>query len=256
MGDRNFATRRGIRHVKSQQGDVIVRMKLTNVHWKTSGQKLDVLPLLRTLKEEETGLWHVWIVTNKGLCPCVYAYASTMRGKGRKHKTRCGGKPRRERALQPRTLEAACYVMVLTTLLAWPTECILGLYLGAGRIRFWPSNALKWLLDYGHLKKKDEQGAKAWLQGKLLLALLIEKLIAAGALFSLSDVALATKKALSGRSRWREVSFVYESLKQAIFPVISLIKCVQSWGSIALDLREPRRKRRYQCETPLAGKSG
>jgi hypothetical protein len=36
---------------------------------------------------------------------------------------------------------------------------------------------LKSLLGLGHLKKVDPQGAKAWLQGKLLVAILIEALI-------------------------------------------------------------------------------
>jgi hypothetical protein len=36
---------------------------------------------------------------------------------------------------------------------------------------------LKSLLQLGHLKKIDKAGAKAWLQGKLLVACLIETLI-------------------------------------------------------------------------------
>ena len=43
---------------------------------------------------------------------------------------------------------------------------------------------LKSLLQLGHLKKTDPQGAKAWLQGKLLIASLIEALIAVGDRFS------------------------------------------------------------------------
>jgi IS4 transposase len=37
---------------------------------------------------------------------------------------------------------------------------------------------LKSLLGLGHLKKHDEQAARAWLQGKLLVACMIEKLLA------------------------------------------------------------------------------
>lgn len=43
---------------------------------------------------------------------------------------------------------------------------------------------LKSLLQLGHLKKFDEQGAKAWLQGKLLVACLIETLILTAEHFS------------------------------------------------------------------------
>ena len=43
---------------------------------------------------------------------------------------------------------------------------------------------LKSLLQLGHLKKTDKQGAKAWLQGKLLVACLIETLILTAERFS------------------------------------------------------------------------
>jgi hypothetical protein len=43
---------------------------------------------------------------------------------------------------------------------------------------------LKSLLHLGHLKKYDKDGARAWLQGKLLVACLIEKLILTGERFS------------------------------------------------------------------------
>ena len=43
---------------------------------------------------------------------------------------------------------------------------------------------LKSLLQLGHLRKTDPEGAKAWLQGKLLAACLIEQLILTGERFS------------------------------------------------------------------------
>ena len=43
---------------------------------------------------------------------------------------------------------------------------------------------LKSLLQLGHLKKLDAQGAKAWLQGKLLVACLIETFILTAERFS------------------------------------------------------------------------
>ena len=48
----------------------------------------------------------------------------------------------------------------------------------------WVFKRLKSLLPMGHLKKTDPQGAKTWLQGKLLVTALIEKLIAIGERFS------------------------------------------------------------------------
>ena len=43
---------------------------------------------------------------------------------------------------------------------------------------------VKSLLQLGHLKKIDKEGAKAWLQGKLLVACLIETLILTAERFS------------------------------------------------------------------------
>jgi hypothetical protein len=43
---------------------------------------------------------------------------------------------------------------------------------------------MKSLLGLGKLKKVEPAGARAWLQGKLLIACLIEKMIAVGDLFS------------------------------------------------------------------------
>jgi hypothetical protein len=43
---------------------------------------------------------------------------------------------------------------------------------------------LKSLLELGELKKTDPASARAWIQGKLMLACLIEKMIATGSLFS------------------------------------------------------------------------
>ena len=43
---------------------------------------------------------------------------------------------------------------------------------------------LKSLAGLGHLKKHDPQAARAWLQGKLLVALLIDALRVAGEAFS------------------------------------------------------------------------
>jgi hypothetical protein len=185
MGDRNFASRRGIRYVKAQQGDVIVRMNLTNVPLEDEqGTKVEVLSLLRSLKEEEVGIWKVWMRDEQGTLPlrlCVRKH-NAQQGQEAQDRVRKDAK-KDKHTLQPQTLEAACYVMVLTTLLGLPAEVMLGLYRWRWQIEL-AFKRLKSLLGYGHLKKKDEQGAQAWLQGKLLLALLIEKLIATGVLFS------------------------------------------------------------------------
>jgi hypothetical protein len=84
-------------------------------------------------------------------------------------------------ALQPETLEYAQYIIVFTTFdpLTFRADAVLHWY----RVR-WPVELafkrLKSLAQFGHLPKADEQSARAWLYGKLFVALLTEQLIRRG----------------------------------------------------------------------------
>jgi transposase len=93
------------------------------------------------------------------------------------------GASKRQRNVQPDTLEAARYVVVRTTLGQVSARHILELYRHRWQIEL-AFKRLKSLLELGHLKKTDQQGAKAWLQGKLFVATLIETLLAVGEQFS------------------------------------------------------------------------
>lgn len=82
------------------------------------------------------------------------------------------------RTIKPETLEYAKYIILFTT---FPED------------RFSPVDVLEWyrlrwqvefvfkrfksLAQLGHLPKYDDESAKAWLYGKLFVALIIEKLI-------------------------------------------------------------------------------
>jgi transposase len=85
--------------------------------------------------------------------------------------------------VKPETLEAAGYVIVLTTLLEPSADEIMEFYRKRWQVEL-AFKRLKSLLQLGHLKKADEQGAKAWLQGKLMVACLIESLILTAERFS------------------------------------------------------------------------
>ena len=90
----------------------------------------------------------------------------------RKEATRKGKQP------QPDTLTFAEYVIVFTTFPAatFSAAEILEWY----RIRWQVElvfKRFKSLAQLGHLPKYDDDSAKAWLYGKLLVALLVEKLI-------------------------------------------------------------------------------
>ena len=80
--------------------------------------------------------------------------------------------------LQPQTLLYANYVMVLTTFPqeTFPAELILESYRFRWQIEL-VFKRFKQIAQLGHLPKYDQESAKAWLYGKLFVALLTEKLI-------------------------------------------------------------------------------
>ncbi len=93
------------------------------------------------------------------------------------HKKLMAEASKQQRQLKPATLEYAKYVIVFSTYpkTQFSTKDLLEWY----RLRWQVElifKRLKSLLDMGHLPKFDPSSFRAWLYGKLFLALLTEKL--------------------------------------------------------------------------------
>jgi hypothetical protein len=187
MADRGLAHRRGIRHVTSHGGDVVVRMNLVSVpleEVKREGDVFEMLPRLRRLKIGEAKGWRALVRDEQGTIPvqiCALKKSAEQTRKAQEKLRRTA--ERKGRELRPETIEAAGYVIVLTTMIEADADVILELYRHRWQIEL-AFKRLKSLLQLGHLKKTDPEGAKAWLQGKLLVATLIEMLITVGERFS------------------------------------------------------------------------
>ncbi len=185
MADRGLAHRRGIRHVVNHQGDVIVRMNMVSVPLEDDkARALALLPKLRKLKVGQAWDWPAWIRDDEG--PLAVRVCAIKKSAEQTRKTQAKLREvasKKGRDLQPDTLEAAGYIVVLTTLPNVPAHPILEMYRHRWQIEL-AFKRLKSLLHLGHLKKTDLVGAKAWLQGKLFVATLIETLIAVGERFS------------------------------------------------------------------------
>jgi hypothetical protein len=185
MADRGLAHRRGIRHVVNHQGDVIVRMNMVSVPLEDDKERaLALLPKLRKLKVGQVRDWPAWVRDDQGtiavrVCAIKKSAEQTRKSQGKLREVAS----KKGRNLQPDTLEAAGYIVVLTTLSDVPADQILEMYRHRWQIEL-AFKRLKSLLHLGHLKKTDPVGAKAWLQGKLFVATLIETLIAVGERFS------------------------------------------------------------------------
>jgi len=183
IADRGYATRKGVRHVHQHGGAVIVRLNLTNLPLTDGeGNPFALLPQLRTLEAGRVGDWPVAVAEDKkGLQPIAGRVCAVKKSKAAAERARARAERDSRRGghqVQRETLEAAEYIFVFTTLAAHvPAPAILEIYRGRWQVEL-SFKRLKSLLALGHLKKVDPQGAKAWLQGKLFVAILIETLIA------------------------------------------------------------------------------
>jgi len=188
MADRGFATRRGLRHVVQHQGDAILRMSWTNLPLQDQegkqGKPLELLPLLGSLRIAQAADWLAWARDDKGSMKVrVCAYKKTLAQTLATQEAIRREANKKGAVVRPETLEFAGYVVVVTTLMEPSAEAIMEFYRRRWQIEL-AFKRLKSLLQLGHLKKTDKEGAKAWLQGKLLVACLIETLILAAERFS------------------------------------------------------------------------
>lgn len=188
LADRGYAHPGGIAHVRRHGGDVIVRMNLVTLPLThpTTGQPLDVLQQVRGLQVGQAGSWPALlkVKAERGgqraqeiagrLCAVRKSAAAATLGRERVRRESMRGRTR----VQPETLEAAEYILVFTTLGPDISAAqVMGLYRLRWQIEL-EFKRLKSLIQLGHLKKHDARAARSWLQGKLLVALLIARLIA------------------------------------------------------------------------------
>jgi RNase P protein component len=187
VADRGYAHPGGIAHVRRHGGDVIVRMNLVTLpltHPDT-GRPLDVLQQVRGLQVGQAGSWPVCLSVKpeRGQRPqqivgrlCAVRKSAVAAAAARDRVRRESMRGRRQ--VQPQTLEAAEYVLIFTTVGDDVTaQQVMALYRMRWQIEL-EFKRLKSLIQLGHLKKHDARAARSWLQGKLLVALLIARLIA------------------------------------------------------------------------------
>ena len=181
VADRGYVQVAGIQYVHRQGGYVLVRHNAQHLPLNRSdGSLLDVLVWLRRLNDPgQVGSYDVLVPTDDGskiparLC-AVRKSPEAILVSQRKLRRRA---QRKKQVLRPETLEYAQWVMVLTTVPrdAMDDVLIMEWY----RVRWQVELAfkrLKSLADFGHLPKRDPASSRAWLYGKLLIALMTERM--------------------------------------------------------------------------------
>ncbi len=183
IGDRCYARPEGLRHLSAHGGDFIVRIGWKSLRLRQSdGSALDLTQLLDEAREGEPVDRIVEVVNGrKRSLPTQpvrlivirkTAQAAEHRQKRARRDSQRGGHD-----IQPQTLRAADYLMLVTSLdeQAYRADRIAALY----RLRWQVELAfkrLKSLLDFSRLPARDPELARTWLSAKLLMALLLENL--------------------------------------------------------------------------------
>jgi hypothetical protein len=184
LGDRGFCKAGGIEKLTRRGAEVTVRLNTSSLPLFTaSGGTFSLLDRVRQLQEPGPAMgWRVWVKgphdqVSGRLCVLRKSEQATEAAlrKIRRKSQQGGPQPK------PETLVYAAYVMVFTTLpeADFNDSDVLQWYRVRWQIEL-VFKRLKSLAGLGHLPKHDETSARAWLYGKLLVALLCQKLMRIG----------------------------------------------------------------------------
>jgi hypothetical protein len=182
LADRGYCKASGIHFVAAKNAYLIVRLNSQSVPLHEADRSSFELPArLESIKKTgQLGVWKVWIPLpgHRPLAArlCVIRKNQAAIALAQKKLRRKANKNGFQ--LQAQTLFFAQYVMVLTTFpeKEFSTAQVLDCYRYRWQIEL-VFKRFKQIAQLGHLPKYHDESAKAWLYGKLFVALLTEKLI-------------------------------------------------------------------------------
>ena len=166
-------------------GDVVVRLSANNFPVLQDDRPFSLLEAVRTLVSHEPGEWRVeFRVGRERHAARICALRKSDEAAQRAKRQAAKAAAKKGRQVQPETLELAEYIVVLTTLSEQtPAAQVLELYRSRWQVEL-AFKRIKTLLGAGHVPKMDPSSARAWIYGKLLAVLLIERLLQEARFFS------------------------------------------------------------------------
>ena len=184
LADAGYCHPPGVAAVVREHADVCVRYNPASFPlFDKNGRPFPLLPRLRALQRPGVvAEWAVWAHVEEQriagrLCAVRKSEEAIQRAQRRLQKKQ----QRRVSSGTPQTREYVNYVLVFTTLTKpqASTRDVLESY----RLRWQVEltfKRLKSIAQLGHVPKQDDQSIRAWLYGKLLVALLTQKLVRVG----------------------------------------------------------------------------
>ncbi len=177
LADRIYGTVLGIKHCQKCGADYILRLRANGLSLcKETGEKIN---LYDYMKDTESGSVNLFTkAENNELIPVRICFkrkdAEAIKETQRKLRRR---ESKNQIKISDDTKAFNEYIVVVTSL---GDEVDVSQVIGAYRYRWQVElyfKRLKSILDYGELPKKIEDSIFAWLNGKLMIALLMEKII-------------------------------------------------------------------------------
>lgn len=188
MADAGYSHPPGIASVVKQQADVCVRLNPASLPLlDEQGLPFPLLKKIKILKRAgEEAEWQVWVQSGEQriagrVCGVRKSEEAVQKAQRRLTIKQQQGKS----AATPETREYANYVLVFTTLPS--RQATTGQVLECYRLRWQIEltfKRLKSIVQIGHVPKHDDQSSRAWLYGKLFVALLSQKLARVGSAIS------------------------------------------------------------------------
>jgi hypothetical protein len=182
VADAGYCSVAGMEYVRQRGADVLVRINpQAFVAYSRQGGRFSLPARLRCLsKAGQVGEWQVILhgptTSFEGRVCAVRKTESAIEQAHRRLHRRASKK---QMSTKPETLEVAKYVVVFTTRHSPSAAEMLEWYRSRWQIEL-VFKRLKSLVQLGHLPKRDDRSSRAWLHGKLLIALLTQKLIRIG----------------------------------------------------------------------------
>lgn len=188
LGDRGFAKGPAIAEVMGRGADVLIRATISTLPMFTSeGKRINVLPRLRRLRVGKGVEWPASIRDGKRFIAgrLVAIKRSARSAKRARAKVIRKSEKNGYKAASAEALEAAGYVVIWTSIRSKevPTARVLELYRLRWQIEL-TFKRCKSIMGLGQLPKHADASSRAWLNGKLLVTLLVERLIQEADAFS------------------------------------------------------------------------
>jgi hypothetical protein len=188
LADRNYLRPAGVGAAAAAGAYVLLRLRWSHALMIDRCQRrFNALPQAKKLRVGQVGVWPVKLPVPAGQAVSGRVVATRLpaplAAKAVRRVTKCARK--KGKRLDPRTLQAAHFVMVFTTLPATLLGAggVLELYRYRWQIEL-AFKRLKQLLKLGRLPHKNLAIARTWIRAKLVVALLLETLYRNARVFS------------------------------------------------------------------------